>query len=107
MLKKLWEFRSIIVVVILGCLLISHTAVFDRFNPFISETVSYAQVPTGTQKYKNVKIYNHKITKLKSYRLHNVGGYDPSREYISIRHRGQYVKSIKYISKKDFVNKVK
>lgn len=107
MLKKLWKFGSISIVVTLLYLLTLHTSVFDRFNPFVSETVSYAQVPTGTQKYKNVKIYNPKTTKLESYRLHNVGGYDPSREYISIRHKGQYVKSIKYISKKDFVNKVK
>lgn len=107
MLKKLWKFGSIVVIVILGCLLISYMSVFDRFNPFISEAVSYAQVPTGTQKYKNVKIYNPQTSQFESYRLHNVGGYDSSREYISIRHKGQYVKSIKYISKKDFVNKVK
>lgn len=107
MLKKLWKFGSIILIVILGSLLTIHTSIFDRFNPFLSETVSYAQVSTGTQKYKNVKIYNPKTSKLESYRLHNVGGYDSSREYISIRHKGQYVKSIKYISKKDFVNKVK
>ena len=107
MLKKFWKFGSISIVVALLYLLTLHTSIFDRFNPFVSETVSYAQVPTGTQKYKNIKIYNPKTSKLESYRLHNVGGYDLSREYISIRHRGQYVKSIKYISKKDFVNKVK
>ena len=54
MLKKFWKFGSISIVVALLYLLTLHTSVFDRFNPFVSETVSYAQVPTGTKKYKNI-----------------------------------------------------
>lgn len=55
MLKKFWKFGSISIVVALLYLLTLHTSVFDRFNPFVSETVSYAQVPTGTQKYITLK----------------------------------------------------
>lgn len=32
-----------------------HDAIVDRLNPFVSETVSYAQVPEKTQQYVNVE----------------------------------------------------
>ncbi|TSO27027.1 YxeA family protein [Lactobacillus sp. LL6] len=71
----------------------------DRINPLISQTTSYAKVQKGTQSYDNVQAIDSKTGKNLSYRLDHVGGYDPSREYISINHKGQYVKEITYISK--------
>ena len=56
-----------------------HDAIVDRLNPFVSETVSYAQVPEKTQQY------------------------DPSRKYIKIDHKGQYVKTIDYVSESKFL----
>lgn len=82
------------------CVLSFHNSVTDRVNPFISQETSYAQVPKGMQQYKNVTAYTPKTNKNMS--LQKVGGYDPSGQYISIQHKGQYVKSIKYISKKQF-----
>ena len=73
----------------------------DRLNPFISQETSYAQVDKGTQRYYNVKAYNPKTKK--NLLLKKVGGYDPSGQYISIQHKGQYVKSIKYITRKQFM----
>lgn len=74
----------------------------DRLNPFISETTSYAKVQKGTQSYNNVQAIDPKTSKNLSYKIDHVGGYDPSRGYISIDHKGQYVRSINYISKKEF-----
>ena len=50
---------------------------------------------------KEVFIYNPKTKK--NLLLKKVGGYDPSGQYISIQHKGQYVKSIKYITRKQFM----
>ncbi|EFD99063.1 hypothetical protein [Lactobacillus crispatus] len=48
-----------------------------------------------------MKAYNPKTKK--NLLLKKVGGYDPSGQYISIQHKGQYVKSIKYITRKQFM----
>lgn len=75
----------------------------DRVNPFISETTSYAKVKKGTQSYNNVQAIDPKTGKNLSYKIDYVGGYDPyGSGYISIDHKGQYVRSINYISKKKF-----
>lgn len=102
--KNYLKIGSLVAVVVVLVLCLSRFSyVTDRFNPFISEAVSYAQVPKGTQQYRNVQIYNPKTKKLVPYSLNKVGGYDPEGQYISITHKGQYVKSIKYISKKEFM----
>ncbi|QNQ81616.1 hypothetical protein [Lactobacillus sp. PV012] len=89
------------VAVIVG--LKSHAATYyDRINPFAVQTVSYAKVEKGTQKYHNVRIIDPVTKKVRSYSLSNVGGYDPDEQYIKINHKGQYVKEIRYISKKEF-----
>ncbi|WP_260263064.1 hypothetical protein [Lactobacillus crispatus] len=48
-----------------------------------------------------MKAYNPKTKK--NLLLKKVGGYDSSGQYISIQHKGQYVKSIKYITRKRFM----
>lgn len=78
-----------------------HNSITDRINPLISSEVSYAQVPKGAQRYENVRAYSPKTKKCIS--LKNVGGYDSSGQYISIQHKGQYVKSIRYITRKQFM----
>ncbi|QNQ84339.1 YxeA family protein [Lactobacillus sp. PV037] len=81
----------------------SHAATYiDRINPFVVQTVSYAKVEKGTQRYHNVEIIDPNTKKTRAYKLNNVGGYDPDEQYIKINHKGQYVKEIRYISKKEF-----
>lgn len=92
----------VIIVVGIGCVLLIHNSWTDRVNPFIPETTSYAKVQKGTQSYNNVQAIDPKTSKNLSYKIDHVGGYDPSRGYISIDHKGQYVRSINYISKKEF-----
>ena len=83
-----------------------HNEIFDRFNLTIPETKSYAKVEKNTQKYFNVQAYDAKTGKKLPYRITRVGGYDPSKQYIKIDHRGQYVKKIQYVSKREFNKKV-
>jgi uncharacterized protein (TIGR01655 family) len=91
----------VVIVALLTIVLSFHNPYTDRVNPFISQETSYAQVDKGTQRYYNVKAYNPKTKK--NLLLKKVGGYDPSGQYISIQHKGQYVKSIKYITRKQFM----
>lgn len=79
-----------------------HNEIVDYFNLAIPETKSYAQVPKNTQQYYNVQAYDSKTGSKLPYKINRVGGYDPSLEYIKIDHRGQYVKEIQYVSKKEF-----
>ena len=82
---------ALVLVVGVICIFSFHNSFTDRLNPFISQETSYAQVDKGTQRYYNVKAYNPKTKK--NLLLKKVGGYDPSGQYISIQHKGQYVKS--------------
>lgn len=91
-----------IVLVIFASLNIFHNSVTDRINPIIPETQSYAKVPKGKKKYTNVKAFNFQTGKLLPYKIKEIGGYEPSGCYIAIDHKGQYVRSIEYISKKKF-----
>lgn len=92
---------ALVLVVGVICIFSFHNSFTDRLNPFISQKISYAKVNKGTQQYYNVKAYNLKTKK--NISLKKVGGYDPSGQYISIQHKGQYVKSIKYITRKQFM----
>lgn len=89
----------IIVIISVGIIFINHNKYTDYINPFIKETVSYGIVPTDTNNYKNISVYTPK-NKTKEI-IHNFNGYsnDP---YIKIYHKGQYVKSIEYISKQEY-----
>lgn len=91
------------IVVAMTCLLTIHTSITDRINPLVSRTTSYAKVTKGTQRYYYVDAFDSKTKKALPYQIKEIIGYDPSGEYISIDHKGQYVKSIKYISKKQFL----
>lgn len=94
-----------VIAIILACMVFIHTPITDRINPFIPQVISYAKVAKGTQQYRNVQAYDLKTKKALSYKIRRVGGYDPSGQYISINHKGQYVKSIRYISKETYENK--
>lgn len=87
-----------------------YISIRDRVNPFISQTVSYAKVrkiaPNGPSSnvYRNVQAIDKTGKKL-PYKIEYIGGYydgDNSSSYISITHKGQYVKEIRYISKKQY-----
>ncbi|SCS40295.1 YxeA family protein [Staphylococcus caeli] len=73
---------------------------FDRFNPFLKNETSYAIVKPNTQYYQNVTIYSEQGEK-RNYKL-SFGGYDPSKQYVKLNHKGTYVKNIEYISKQNF-----
>lgn len=105
-MKKKMKYFILTLAIIVG-FIICNRSVFinsciDRVNPCIAETVSYAQVPKGTQSYYQVKAFDPKTGKELPYRLKKVGGYDPQGSYIAIKHKGQYVRSIRYISRKEF-----
>lgn len=101
MKKVLLTLGSLVVLALIFFSLV-HNSITDRLNPLIKETTSYAEVKLDTQDYRNVQAYDSKGQPLK-YKLKRVGGYDPSQKYISITHKGQYVKSITYVSKNKFM----
>ncbi|MCE5038088.1 YxeA family protein [Staphylococcus auricularis] len=88
---------GLLILVIIGILTVNKFFVLDYFNPVLKEKVSYAVVDTGTQQYDDVTIYS-KDGKKRNYTL-TFGGYDPSKKYVEIHHKGQYVKEIFYIDK--------
>ena len=92
---------GVLMLVLLAALAI-HTPITDRINPLVHEQVSYAKVVKGQNKYQNVKIYDSQTKKPLPYTIKEVTGYDPTGEYMMIKHRGQYVESIKYLSEKEF-----
>lgn len=105
--NKFYTALSVIVAIVVvgwGYILLVHNSYTDRINPNIKETISYAKVVKNTQTYRNVTIKNPKSGKVLSYKLNKVGGYDPSKQYVAIDHKGQYVKSIRYISKQKYFN---
>lgn len=87
---------SVLLIIVMSLLLVRNERL-DRFNPFIKEKVAYAKVPKDTQKYKNITVYTED-GKEKSYKLDFLG-YDPTKEYVTINHKGKYVRSIEYITK--------
>ncbi|MCZ3621453.1 YxeA family protein [Lactobacillus mulieris] len=99
--KVMLTVTSVIVVAIFAFFFI-HTPQTDRFNPFIQKITSYAKVKKGTQNYYLVQAINPKTGENLSYKLSEVGGYDDSKEYIEITHKGQYIEKISYISKEKF-----
>lgn len=79
----------------------------DRINPFVSQTTSYAKVGKvdSNNHYRNVEAFDPKTGKKLPYKIEYIGGYndgDNSSNYISINHKGQYVKEITYISKNKY-----
>ncbi|MCO6532773.1 YxeA family protein [Lactobacillus panisapium] len=104
MTSKKLKIIIVTAIVLLLCVpFVFHNSISDRFNPLITETISYAEVPQNTQKYYSVQSFNPKNGKLLPYKIKYVGGYSPNEKYIAIDHKGQYVRSIEYISKKEFL----
>ncbi|WP_069724756.1 YxeA family protein [Staphylococcus aureus] len=64
---------------------IIHHPILDRFNPFLKTEYSYAKV-------------HYKLT---------FNGFSPSRTYVEIKHKGQYVISITYVEKDDTPKEVR
>ncbi|PNZ77455.1 YxeA family protein [Mammaliicoccus stepanovicii] len=90
----------------------------DRVNPFIKEQTSYARVPSHKnieeltmkevvelQDYKDIQSYDKNGHK--SQYLLNFKGYDPTREYVQIHHKGLWVFSIKYLDKQEYDKAIK
>lgn len=67
----------------------------DRFNPLLSEEVSFAKVPKGEKEYQDIQAYDKNGDPLK-YKL-SFGGYDESNRYVRIFHKGKYVRQIEYM----------
>ena len=85
---------------------LDHNSWIDRANPAIPEVTSYAKVKKNTQNYLNVQAYNPETGKKLPYKIERVGGFDPSRQYIKIDHKGQYVRKINYISQTTYLKAI-
>ena len=85
---------------------LDHNSWIDRANPAIPEVTSYAKVKKNTQNYLNVQAYNPDTGKKLPYKIKKVGGFDPSRQYIKIDHKGQYVRKINYISQTTYLKAI-
>ncbi|MCO6527743.1 MAG: YxeA family protein [Lactobacillus sp.] len=99
-MKKLGLTIIVVVTILCAALLLIHNQYTDYLNPMIKMETDYAKVPKHTQKYYNVQAIDKSGKKL-PYKIKYVGGNDPSRQYIVIRHKGQYVKVIDYITKNE------
>lgn len=104
-LKKMLIVLVGILIILVVFLSFTHNSNTDRINPMIKEETSYAEVPLNTNEYRNVEAFDSNGNHLK-YKINEIGGYDSTKKYISFVHKGQYVKSISYISKAEF-NKIK
>ncbi|ARY90321.1 MULTISPECIES: YxeA family protein [Lacticaseibacillus] len=94
---------ALVMVAVAGILLI-HNRWTDRVNPFVPEQTSYAKVPQGKQRYRNVELYTATQTK-PTLVLKEMTGYDPDGKYVTVRHKGQYVKRVTYVSKETFAKR--
>lgn len=103
MKKKIVIILGTFIVLVFVGFSVFHNKWTDRINPTIPETISYAKVAKGQNRYHQVKIIDSKTGKVLPYKLEDVGGYLPDRQYISIDHKGQYVRNIKYISKQEYL----
>lgn len=90
------KFLIVVAMVVVLALVLVRNPYLDRVNPLIKASVSYAEVPTGTQQYEDVKVYSEKGKRM-SYLL-DFNGYDASKKFVKIAHKGKYVKKIEYLS---------
>ena len=96
-MKRTLIIVTIVLLIIILSLLLVRNEHLDRFNPLLKEKVSYAKVPKATHDYRNITVYSKNGEK-KSYKLDFLG-YDPTKEYVKVNHKGKYVRSIEYITK--------
>ncbi|HFE2109688.1 TPA: YxeA family protein [Staphylococcus aureus] len=96
-MKRTLIIVTIVLLIIILSLLLVRNEHLDRFNPLLKEKVSYAKVSKDTQDYRNITVYSKNGEK-KSYKLDFLG-YDPTKEYVKVNHKGKYVRSIEYITK--------
>lgn len=95
-MKRTLIIVTIVLLIIILSLLLVRNEHLDRFNPLLKEKVSYAKVPKDTQDYRNITVYSKNGEK----RVINwILGYDPTKEYVKVNHKGKYVRSIEYITK--------
>ncbi|WP_125706131.1 YxeA family protein [Lacticaseibacillus daqingensis] len=95
--KPIISFTAALLLLGAGVVFFVHTPWTDRLNPLIPTTTSYATVPRDTQTYTNVKLYTRAGKPLPDT-LGRVGGFDATRQFIQIHHKGQYVQRIRYIA---------
>lgn len=114
-MKKLLVTLVIMVTIVLvfAMLLKNKNEKLDVLNPLIERQWSYAKVPNvreldkltkkqlkASQNYKNIVSYN-KHGEKNNYLL-DFKGYDPTRKYVKIDHKGKWVFFIEYISKSEY-----
>ena len=106
MFEKFWVPVYVFFLIITNQIPLDHNSWIDRANPAIPEVTSYAKVKKNTQNYLNVQAYNPETGKKLPYKIERVGGFDPSRQYIKIDHKGQYVRKINYISQTTYLKAI-
>lgn len=104
-MKKILFSVVIITTLILAFLFISqgHNERIDKYNPLIKEQIGYGKVEKGGQIYEDIKIYD------KSGREHilNFKGFDPTKEYVKVVFKNDFVYELKYIDKENIPQKIK
>ena len=80
--------KTLLIIVILFVLLTVAFFSFDKFDRF------------NPQYYQDVSIYSKQGEK-RSYKV-SFNGYNPSQQYVKLKHKGTYVEHIEYISKQSF-----
>ena len=106
MFEKLLVPVYVFFLIITNQISLDHNSWTDRADTSIPEVTSYAKVPKNTQNYLNVQAYNPDTGKKLPYKIERVGGFDPSRQYIKIDHKGQYVRKIDYISESTYLKAI-
>lgn len=104
-MKKILFLVVIFATLILAFLFISqgHNARIDKYNPLIKEQIGYGKVEKGGQIYEDIKIYD------KSGREHILSfkGFDPTKEYVKVVFKNDFVYELKYIDKENIPQKIK
>lgn len=104
-MKKILFSVVIITTLILAFLFISqgHNERIDKYNPLIKEQIGYGKVEKGGQIYEDIKIYD------KSGREHILSfkGFDPTKEYVKVIFKNNFVYELKYIDKENIPQKIK
>ncbi|WP_424321095.1 YxeA family protein [Lacticaseibacillus chiayiensis] len=107
-MKKAKLFGSVLAAFVVATavgILSIHNQLTDRINPFLSEQISYAKVPQGSQRYRNIELYTAGQEK-PTMMLKEMTGYDPEGQYVTVQHKGQYVKRVTYVSKEAFLERM-
>lgn len=91
----------IMTLVILGIGRANQITIIDRFNPFLSEKVGYAQLPKydSENTYVDTAVYDDPFGSVEWLRFKT--GYYNDEQLALVKHKGSYVSSIRIITNKD------